>query len=50
MTDASSSPIKPRRRWFQFSLRTLLIVVTLAAGLMVAWRVYFEPSSDVENL
>jgi len=36
MTDASS---KLRRRWFQFSLRTLLIVVTLVAGLLVAWRV-----------
>ena len=40
MTDASS---KPRRRWFQFSLRTLLVVVTLVAGLLVAWRVYVEP-------
>ncbi len=40
MTDASS---KPKRRWFQFSLRTLLIAVTLAAGLLVAWRVYVEP-------
>ncbi len=34
---------KPKRRWFQFSLRTLLIAVTLAAGLLVAWRVYVEP-------
>ncbi len=35
---------KPRRRWFQFSLRTLLIAVTLAAGLLVAWRhVYVKP-------
>ena len=32
-----------RRRWSQFSLRTLLIVVTLAAGLLVAWRAYVEP-------
>ncbi len=40
MTDASS---KTRRRWFQFSLRTLLIVGTLVAGLLVAWRVYVEP-------
>ena len=25
---------KPKRRWFQFSLRTLLIVVTLVAGCL----------------
>ena len=36
MTDASSISSKRRRRWFQFSLRTLLIAVTLAAGLLVA--------------
>ncbi len=40
MTD---QPPKPRRRWFQFSMRSLLIVVTLVAGLLVAWRVYVEP-------
>ena len=34
---------KTRRRWFQFSLRTLLIAVTLVAGLLVAWRVHVEP-------
>ncbi len=34
---------KPRRRWFQFSLRTLLIAVTLVAGLLAAPRVFFEP-------
>ncbi len=39
MTD----PPKPRCRWFQFSLRSLLIAVTLVAGLLVAWRVYVEP-------
>lgn len=38
-----SSPAKPHRRWFQFSLRTLLIFVTLAAGLAVAWRACVEP-------
>ena len=41
MTDASSKPSK--RRWFQFTLRSLLILVTLVAGLLVAWRVYVEP-------
>ena len=39
----SEANAKRRRRWFQFSLRTLLIVVTLAAGLLVAWRAYVEP-------
>lgn len=43
MTDASSKPIEPRRRWFQFSLGTLLIAVTLVTGLLVAWRAYVEP-------
>ena len=40
MTD---QPPKSRRRWFQFSLRTLLIAVTLVACLLMAWRVYVEP-------
>ena len=31
--------VKPRRRWLQFSLRTLLIAVTLVAGILVAWQV-----------
>ena len=39
----SEANVKPGRRWFQFSLRTLLILVTLAAGLLVAWRTYVEP-------
>ncbi len=39
----SEANAKPRRRWFQFSLPTLLIVVTLVAGLLVAWRAYTEP-------
>ena len=49
MTD---QPKKPRRRWFQFSLRTLLIVVTLAAGLLVAWRAYdgFAPQAEEESV
>jgi Leucine-rich repeat (LRR) protein len=42
MSQPSKKP-KPRRRWFQFSLRTLLAVMTLAAGLAVAWRIYVEP-------
>ena len=43
MTDAPSRPTKHRRRWFQFSLRALLIVVTLVSGLLLAWRAYVEP-------
>ena len=39
----SEANAKPRRRRFQFSLRSLLILVTLVAGLLVAWRVYVEP-------
>ena len=35
---------KPRRHWLQFSLRTLLIAVTLFVALLAAWRhVYVEP-------
>ena len=39
MNDSKDKP-KPRRRWFQFSLRTLLIVVTLSAGVLgwVGWK------------
>src|SRR5262245_12901300 len=33
---------KPRR-WFQFSLRTLLIVVTLTAGIAFVWMKLIEP-------
>src|SRR5262245_5692528 len=34
---------RPRRRWYQYSLRTLLGFVTLAVALAMAWRVYVEP-------
>src|SRR5947207_8992441 len=38
------TPVKrPRRRWFQFGLSTLLAVTALAAGGAMAWRVYVEP-------
>src|SRR5262245_55767647 len=36
-------PKRPARRWFQYSLRTLLGVVTLAVGLTMGWRSYIEP-------
>src|SRR5438046_1667493 len=38
-----SAENKPQRRWFQFSLRTLLIVVMAAAGLAGAWHIAVEP-------
>src|SRR4051812_35020701 len=28
---------KPRRRWFQFSLRTMLIAMVLSSGLFGSW-------------
>src|SRR5262245_34075715 len=33
----------PQRRWFQFSLRTLLILVAIGAGLAFAWIQLVEP-------
>ena len=39
MTD---SP-KPKRRWFQFSLRTLLLLTAASAVLLGLWAIYVEP-------
>jgi hypothetical protein len=39
----SDSFPNPRRRWYQFSLRTLLIVVTFVAGFAFAWMRAIEP-------
>jgi hypothetical protein len=41
MTDRppDTSPAPPRRRWFRFSLRALLVAVTLIAGL-VGWNMH----------
>jgi hypothetical protein len=33
----AAEPVKPRRRWFQFRLRTLLIGVALLAAICAAW-------------
>lgn len=39
-----SQPVpKSRRRWFQYGLRTLLVVVTLVVAGLVAWRAYIAP-------
>src|SRR5437870_10508229 len=31
---------RPRRRWYQYSLRTLLGLVTLAVAAVMVWRIY----------
>src|SRR2546425_4184129 len=41
MSDAAQHP--RRRSWLRFSLRTLLAVVALATGPLVAWRICIEP-------
>ena len=40
MTDASGNVPAPRRRWFQFGLRTLFVLTTLVA-LWLAWELSF---------
>jgi hypothetical protein len=32
-----ASPARPRRRWFRYSLRTLLLAVTLVAVALAYW-------------
>jgi hypothetical protein len=34
---------QPRRRWFQFSLRTLFVLMTVVVGALVVWRSYLQP-------
>ena len=36
-------PAKPRRRWLQFRLRSLLWLLAAAAAMLVAWRAFVEP-------
>ena len=37
-TDDSSPPLPPRRRRFQFSLKTLLVLTALWAVVLGVWR------------
>jgi hypothetical protein len=41
--DPESPPSRPRRRWYQFSLRSLMILTVLAGVLFAAWRWHIEP-------
>jgi hypothetical protein len=38
-----SAKDRPRRRWFQFGLRTLLVIVLAMAGLAGTWHIADEP-------
>lgn len=39
----TSNESRPKRRWFRFRLRTLLIVLTLFTVMLGAWHGYVEP-------
>jgi hypothetical protein len=43
MSQSSETGRRPRRRWYQYSLRMLLGLMTLAVGVLVGWRAYVEP-------
>jgi hypothetical protein len=50
MSDAQVAPLsssspesRPRRRWYQFGLRSLFLLVTVAVGCVVIVRSYVEP-------
>jgi hypothetical protein len=38
-----SAEARPRRRWYQFGLRTLFVLTTGIIGLLLLWRIYIEP-------
>src|SRR5262245_32075561 len=40
---ATNKPQQPRRRWFQISLRTLLLFTALVAAVAALWHWYDEP-------
>jgi hypothetical protein len=46
----NAEPPKRKRRWFQFSLRTLLIVVTLLAVALAGWRCVREAGTARERM
>jgi hypothetical protein len=39
---------KPTRRWLQFSLRSLLLLMTAIIVVLVAWRTWFKPNEPIE--
>lgn len=44
MTDSlPENPDRPRRRWFQFRLRTLLAAVVVCSAALALWNIYVEP-------
>ena len=42
----SGHPAKPQRRWYQFSLRAVFVLVTFFVGLMVLARLILAPYRD----
>jgi Leucine-rich repeat (LRR) protein len=45
----SDKPKRPRRRWRQFTLRGLFVLVTLVVLLLVGWRTYVEPYREQQR-
>jgi len=38
----TTQPPKPRRRWYQFSLRSLLIAIAMFAVLLASSKIVYE--------
>jgi beta-aspartyl-peptidase (threonine type) len=50
MNDVSSSPASAPRRWPQFSLKTLMWLVLLAAAFLSGWSVAYRQAREAEAL